>query len=186
MAMARGRAVDTACRGRSHHDTPGCRVDARLKKSGQQFIKFSFVGASGVLVNIAVFTAVLLVWVAVGGRIQSVGDLVRSAIDLAVKKDTSAVPLFAAYIANGAGFVVSVFSNYYLNRCWTFRSSGAITRELPKFFAVSVTAYVVQALVFGALQHKAHVPPIPSQLMAIACAMPINFVLNKLWSFRGA
>jgi putative flippase GtrA len=40
--------------------------------------------------------------------------------------------------------------------------------------------------VFWALHDVAHVAPIPSQLVAIACVMPINFVFNKLWSFRGA
>jgi putative flippase GtrA len=164
----------------------GYFVDARLKKSVRQFIKFCFVGASGVIVNLGVFTSVLLLWMAVSGHISSAGDLAQSVIDLAVRKDTSAVPLAAAYVANAAGFVVSVFTNYYLNRWWTFRSNGAVSRELPKFFTVSVTAYIAQLIVFSVLHNLAHVAPIPSQLVAIACVMPINFVFNKLWSFRGA
>jgi putative flippase GtrA len=161
-------------------------VDARLKKSIRQFVKFCFVGASGVVVNLIVFTSVLLLWMAFTGHIDSLSDLGRSVVDLAVKKDTRAVPTEAAFVANTAGFVVSVFTNYYLNRRWTFRSTGDVKRELPKFFAVSVTAYVGQLAVFWALHGAAHVAPIPSQLVAIACVMPINFILNKLWSFRGA
>jgi putative flippase GtrA len=161
-------------------------VDARLKKNGLQFVKFCFVGASGVVVNLIVFTSVLLLWMAFTGHIDSLSDLGRSVVDLAVKKDTRAVPTEAAFVANTAGFVVSVFTNYYLNRRWTFRSTGDVKRELPKFFAVSVTAYVGQLAVFWALHGAAHVAPIPSQLVAIACVMPINFILNKLWSFRGA
>jgi putative flippase GtrA len=161
-------------------------VDARLKKSIRQFVKFCFVGASGVFVNLVVFTSVLLLWLALTGHIGSVADLGQSLIDLAAKKDTSAVPAAAAFAANAAGFVVSVFTNYYLNRLWTFRSTGDVKSELPKFFTVSVTAYVAQFAVFGLLHGPAHVAPIPSQLVAIACVMPINFVLNKFWSFRGA
>jgi putative flippase GtrA len=161
-------------------------VDARLNKSIRQFVKFCFVGASGVLVNLAVFTFVLLLWMAIAGHIDSVARLGDSVVDLALKKDTRAVPAQAAFVANAAGFVVSVFSNYYLNRRWTFRSTGAVKRELPRFFAASVTAYVGQLAVFWALHGLAHLAPIPSQLVAIACVMPINFFLNKLWSFRGA
>jgi putative flippase GtrA len=139
-------------------------VDARLKKSGRQFVKFCFVGASGVLVNLAVFNATLLVW------------------HLTVGHTTTA----AEYLGNLLGFVVSVLTNYYLNRRWTFRSSGAVKTELPKFFTVSVIAYLVNLGVFTFARHGLHLDDNVSQVIAIACVMPINFVLNKLWSFRGA
>lgn len=161
-------------------------MDVVLRKSLAQFVKFCFVGASGVVVNLAVFTAVLLLWMAVTGHIQSVVTLGDSLVDLAIRKDTRAVPAVAAFVANAAGFIVSMLTNYYLNRRWTFRSSGAVGRELPKFILVSVTAYLGQLGVFWALHGLAHVAPIPSQLVAIACVMPINFTFNKLWSFRGA
>ena len=139
-------------------------MDARLKKSVKQFIKFCFVGASGVLVNLAVFNLTLLAWRLVAG-------------------DT---PTAAKYLGNLLGFVVSVLTNYYLNRRWTFRSSGAVSSELPKFVTVSIAAYLVNLLVFTVALHVLHLSDNLSQLVAIACVMPINFVLNKLWSFRGA
>jgi putative flippase GtrA len=139
-------------------------VDARVKESGFQFVKFCFVGASGVLVNLAVFNATLLLWRA------TVGDTATA----------------AEYLGNLLGFVVSVLTNYYLNRRWTFRSDGAVSRELPKFFTVSVAAYVVNLAVFTLARHGVHLSENVSQLVAIACVMPINFTLNKLWSFRGA
>jgi putative flippase GtrA len=139
-------------------------VDARLKQSGLQFVKFCFVGASGVIVNLAVFNATLLVWRLVAGH-SSTG---------------------AEYLGNLLGFVISVLTNYYLNRRWTFRSTGAVGRELPKFFTVSVAAYLVNLGVFTLARHGLHLGDNISQLVAIACVMPINFVLNKLWSFKGA
>ena len=139
-------------------------MDARLKKSGRQFVKFCFVGASGVLVNLAVFNLTLLAWNLVAG-------------------DT---PTVSKYLGNLLGFVVSVMTNYYLNRRWTFRSSGAVSSELPKFFTVSVVAYLVNLAVFTLALHGLHLSDNLSQLVAIACVMPINFALNKLWSFRGA
>ena len=139
-------------------------MDARLKKSGLQFIKFCFVGASGVVVNLIVFNATLLLW----------------------RLATGSTPTVAEYMGNLLGFVVSVLTNYYLNRRWTFRSSGAVSSELPKFFAVSIVAYLVNLGVFTVARHGLHLGDNPSQLIAIACVMPINFILNKLWSFRGA
>ena len=139
-------------------------MDARLKKSGLQFIKFCFVGASGVVVNLVVFNLTILLW-----RLAS-----------------GSTPTVAEYLGNLLGFIVSVLTNYYLNRRWTFRSSGAVSRELPKFFTVSVIAYFVNLGIFTVALQGLHLSDNLSQIIAIACVMPINFVLNKLWSFRGA
>ena len=138
-------------------------MDDRLKRNIIQFIKFCFVGGSGVIVNLAAFNLTLFVWQAASG-------------------DT---PTAAKYLGNALGFVISVLTNYYLNRRWTFRSSGAVASELPKFFIVSVIAYLVNLGIFTLCLSVLHLSANPSQLVAIACVLPINFVLNKLWSFSG-
>jgi len=138
-------------------------VDHRLKRDIIQFVKFCFVGGSGVIVNLAVFNLTLWTWHAATG-------------------DT---PTAAKYLGNALGFVISVLTNYYLNRRWTFRSSGAVATELPKFFAVSVIAYLINLGIFTLCLSVLHLGANPSQLIAIACVLPINFVMNKLWSFRG-
>ena len=74
------------------------------------------------------------------------------------------MPAAATYVANAAGFVVSVMTNYYLNRRWTFRSTNDVAGELPKFFTVSLVAYGGQLGIFWLLREQAHVAPIPSQL----------------------
>jgi putative flippase GtrA len=155
-----------------------------LGESLWQFVRFCVVGGSGVVVNLVVFTLVLLVWLLATGHVHSGHELVTAVHGLIVKKNTAGVPSGAAYLANAAGFVVSVMSNYYLNRRWTFRSTKEVARELPKFFTVSVIAYGGQLAIFWLLREQAHVAPIPSQLIAIVFVMPINFVANKLWSFR--
>ncbi len=161
-------------------------MDTRLKGNLIQFVKFCVVGGSGVVVNLLVFTAVLLVWRAAAGHLATAAELTDSVRGFIFEKDTTGVPTAAVYVANAAGFVVSVLTNYYLNRRWTFRSSAAVGVELGKFFVVSIVAYLANLAVFSALHSLAHVAPIPSQLIAIACVMPVNFVFNKLWSFRAA
>jgi len=155
-----------------------------LAHSLGQFVRFCVVGASGVVVNLAVFTLTLLVFLWLGGHLASVSDVGHAVRELVTRKDTEGVTHLAVYVANALGFVVSVLTNYYLNRRWTFRSTKDVAGELPKFFTVSVVAYVGQLTVFWLLHTRAHVAPIPSQLVAIAFVMPINFVANKLWSFR--
>ena len=139
-------------------------MDDGLKRNVSQFVKFCFVGGSGVLVNLVVFNLTLLAWHAASGS----------------------TPTAAKYLGNLLGFVVSVLTNYYLNRRWTFRSSGAVASELPKFFAVSVIAYLINLGIFTLCLGAFHFGANVSQVIAIACVMPINFVLNKLWSFKGA
>ena len=155
-----------------------------LRTTLLQFVRFCLVGGSGVIVNLVVFTLVLLVWQLALGHIHSVGGLVSSVHGLVVKKDTQGLPAVAAYLANAAGFVVSVMTNYCLNRRWTFRSTKDVSGELPKFFTVSVIAYGGQLAIFWLLREQAQLAPIPSQLIAIVFVMPINFIANKLWSFR--
>ena len=132
------------------------------ERSLREFVKFGLVGGSGVLVNLAVFNLTLLAWDSLHGR----------------------TGLDAKYAANALGFVVSVLTNYTLNRRWTFRSSGAVRRELPKFFTVSLLAYAANLVVFSICLRRLHLGPNPSRFVAIAAVTPINFVANKLWSFR--
>jgi len=134
----------------------------RARRNLRQFVKFALVGGTGVIVNLAVFNATMRAW----------------------ELFTSDNPLSAKYLANALGFVVSVLTNYALNRRWTFRSRGDVSRELPRFFTVSVVAYLANLGVFTLCLTRLGVGPNPSQLVAIAAVMPINFVANKLWSFR--
>ena len=114
--MARGRAIDVpAATARTRPDDP---VDDSLKRNLIQFVKSCVVGGSGILVNLAVFSLTLFLWDAVFGE--------------------TTTP--AKYLGNALGFVVSVLTNYYLNRRWTLRSRGAVSRELPKFFVISIIA----------------------------------------------
>ena len=158
-------------------------MDRRLYDNAKQFVKFSLVGGSGVIVNLIVFTLTVIVCLLVAGDIHSLSDLRHYAGEVAVKH-TGDIPAAVGYVANACGFVVSVFTNYYLNRWWTFRSGNPVTQELPKFFTVSVVAYAGNLTVFWLCHAQLSLSLLVSQLVAIAAVMPVNFVANKLWSFR--
>jgi putative flippase GtrA len=87
-------------------------------------------------------------------------------------------------LAAVVSFVVSATSNYLLNRVWTFRADrGHFAYQGLRFLvvsAVSLGANQIWLTVFIWLGAG----KIVAQALAIFCVMPLNFLGNKLWSFR--
>jgi len=82
-------------------------------------------------------------------------------------------------------WVVAVVNNFWLNRHWTFRAKQArAVHQGVRFFAVSLLAFGFSELVLIALVGGANMTKVLAQAIAIAAAMPLNFVGQKLWSFR--
>jgi putative flippase GtrA len=119
-----------------------------------QLAKFCAVGASGYAVNLAVYSVLL--------RAAGVHYL----------------------LAAVCSFLVAVTSNYTWNRLWTFRGSrGHFAYQGMRFLVVSVAALGANLAVLDLLV-AAGMPKIPAQAIAIIVVMPLNFLGNKLWSFR--
>ena len=90
-----------------------------------------------------------------------------------------------AHLAAAVAFVVSAANNYWWNRHWTFAHvKGHFGYQGMRFFVVS-------ALAFGANQFWLFVfldwigwGKIVSAAIAVIFVTPLNFIGNKLWSFR--
>lgn len=81
-------------------------------------------------------------------------------------------------------FLVAVASNYTLNRLWTFRDRRAgVAAQGMRFFVVSVAALGANLLVLHVLISLG-LGKLVGQAVAIVLVTPLNFVGNKLWSFR--
>ncbi len=127
---------------------------ARRPASWWQLIKFGLVGVSGYLVNLAVFALLS-------------GNL----------------GLHHILAAIGA-FAVAVSSNFFWNRHWTFAAGhGHAGFQAVRFFTVSVAALAINLAVLEALVEGAAMGDLPAQAIAVAVAMPFNFLGNKLWTF---
>ncbi len=130
----------------------------RRRRGVRQFVKFGIVGASGFVVNLVIFTLLQRV----------------------VANPTAAGPYYAMY---SIAFLAGGVSNYFLNRIWTFRSTGHAGREAAQFLSVSVLALVVglvvSALVAPALGHGHR-----TWLCATLSGIVVNFFVNKYWTFR--
>jgi putative flippase GtrA len=126
----------------------------RRPHNWMQLAKFCTVGASGYVVNLAVYATLL-----------KAGGL--------------------HYLAAAAGsFLVAVSNNYLWNRVWTFRHQrGHVAYQGMRFLVVSVVALAANLVCLSVLVGVG-LGKIVAQAIAIVLVTPLNFVGNKLWSFR--
>jgi putative flippase GtrA len=130
----------------------------RQRRGVRQFVKFGIVGASGFLVNLIIFTL-----------LQHV-----------VPNHSAAGPYYAMY---SIAFLSGGVSNYFLNRIWTFRSTGHAGREAVQFLTVSVLALLVGLLVsFLVAPSLGHGHK--TWFLATISGIVVNFFVNKYWTFR--
>jgi putative flippase GtrA len=119
-----------------------------------QLVKFSVVGAIGYVVNLGVYVALLH-----GAGLHYLG-------------------------AAACSFLVAVTNNYVWNRAWTFRGErGHIGYQGLRFLAVSLVSLGANLLILRGLV-AAGLGKVPAQAIAIVLVTPLNFIGNKLWSFR--
>jgi putative flippase GtrA len=127
---------------------------ARRPANWVQLLKFGIVGGSGYLLNLGVF-AVLAGSLGVHHSIAAVG-----------------------------AFCVAVTSNFLWNRHWTFGpGNGRAGFQAARFFAVSLASLGLNLVVLEVLIASETVGELTAQAIAVAVAMPFNFLGNKLWTF---
>jgi putative flippase GtrA len=134
------------------------RLRAGLRKPANwlALVRFALVGASGYVVNLAVFAL----------AVHALGVDYRVAAVLA--------------------FTVAVTNNFVWNRRWTFAArDGHAGFQAVRFLVVSLAAFGVSLGILTVLVSVAELPRVAAQAIAIAAATPLGFVGNKLWSFRG-
>jgi putative flippase GtrA len=87
-------------------------------------------------------------------------------------------------LAAACSFLVAVTNNYTWNRLWTFRGlRGHVGYQGLRFFVVSLLALGANELLLTAFV-AGGVGKVVAQAIAVVLVTPINFVGNKLWSFR--
>jgi putative flippase GtrA len=87
-------------------------------------------------------------------------------------------------IAAVGSFCVAVANNYLWNRLWTFRCErGHFAYQGLRFFVVSWCALGANLIVLRVLVELG-LDEVAAQAIAIILVTPVNFLGNKLWSFR--
>jgi putative flippase GtrA len=89
-------------------------------------------------------------------------------------------------VAATCSFLVAVANNYFWNRVWTFRDRRAgVAAQGMRFFVVSVGSLGANLLLLHVLI-SVGTGKLVAQAIAIVLVTPLNFIGNKLWSFRRA
>jgi len=136
-----------------------------FSKEQRRFLKFCIVGGSGVPVNL------LFTWLGYQFLFVRFGHEVRNG---------------AAFVL---GIIVSIFTNFLLNDFWTWRDrekhTGHFLGRMGRFYLVCSVASLIQFGTAMALTLWLHLHYLVSQLVGIALATVVNFVVNNAWTFRG-
>jgi len=120
-----------------------------------QLVRFAAVGASGYVVNLAVFAAC----------VHLLGIDYR--------------------VAPFPAFLISVANNFWWNRHWTFEGArdGHAGFQAARFLIVSLVAFAFSYGVYRLLADAGDLPKVLAQAIAIVTATPLSFLAQKLWSF---
>jgi putative flippase GtrA len=120
-----------------------------------QLGRFAAVGASGYVVNLAMF-ALCVHPLGIDYRISAV-----------------------------IAYVVSVVNNFWLNRHWTFGARHEHPMfQAVRFFAVSLLTFAFTYVVLITLVGDVGLPKVVAQAIAIVTGTPLSFIGQKLWSFK--
>lgn len=123
-----------------------------------QFVKFGIVGLSNTLIAYAVYAA--CVW------------------------------LGCHYlVANGLGFVVGVLNAYYWSDRYVFKKGEGETRNalwtlVKTYLAYGATGLLLASFLLYVYVDQWQVSAYLAQLLVLVVTVPLNFIINKCWSFK--
>ncbi len=127
---------------------------ARQPANWVQLLKFGVVGGSGYLINLVIF-ALLADHLGIHHSLAAIG-----------------------------AFCVAVSNNFLWNRYWTFGPGNATAGfQAVRFFAVSLASLALNLAILEVLLAGTGVGDLTAQAIAVALAMPFNFLGNRLWTF---
>lgn len=122
----------------------------------KQLIKFAFVGAIGTIINLTI----LYIF----------------------------TEFFLVYyiISEIFAFIAATINNYILNKFWTFKEKlhEKLIKKYVKYIAISLIALILNISILFILVEYFYLWYIFAELVAIFGAFMINFMGNKLWTFK--
>ncbi len=125
------------------------------QETGIQFVKFSLVGILNTVIHYAVF---LLFY-----KLLCVHYLLSSII----------------------GYAAGLLNSFALNKQWTFKTKGkAVGWEFTKFLLVNAAAFGVNIVSLNIFVEIVNIRPEISQIFALGFLVTVNFLGNKLWTFK--
>ena len=171
------------------------RASGRFSTTFRQFLMFGIVGGSGTLVNLLV--------VYLSKKIGEWGwGISEHDVFLNLFGTDYNIRWFNIFMT--IAFIVANTWNYQLNRSWTFRgyTQRSWWRGFFPFLLTGIGAFLVSQIVATLLMNPTSPVGLPTDIfddstglrtkfywasaISIIVAMPVNFIINKLWAFKGS
>ena len=130
-----------------------------MNKTGvYQFIKFGIVGASNTLIAYVIYSICVYIGI-------------------------------HYLLANAIGFFISVLNAYYWSDRFVFKKGKGESRSAIRTLAKTYIAYGSTGLLLASILlylyvDKLHISEYISQLLVLVITIPLNFIINKFWSFK--
>lgn len=122
----------------------------------KRIIKFGITGAANTLVDYLVFT-ILTVWLG-----------------------------FQPYGAQVCSYSAGTLNSYLLNRSWTFKSKERFfSVQMVKFLAANLLVMGISVLSLKCLIEWMGLPVLLAKLFNTGVTLVLNFLLSRLWVFKG-
>jgi putative flippase GtrA len=88
---------------------------------------------------------------------------------------------YVAIAINGVFMINYVF---FLNKYWTFKSTGVTHKQIVRFFILSAVNYVISVSWMYLFNEKLGINHLIARVSNIALAVAWNFVLYKYWVYK--
>ena len=123
-----------------------------------QFIKFGIVGASNTLIAYVIYSICVYLGI-------------------------------HYLLANALGFFISVLNAYYWSDRFVFKKGEGEARSAIWTLAKTYVAYGSTGLLLASILlylyvDKLHISEYIAQLLVLVVTIPLNFIINKFWSFK--
>lgn len=123
-------------------------------KIWKQAIKYGIVGACNTLIT----AAVIWVMLKIGGC--------------------------SAVMSNVVGYAAGVLNSFIWNKQWTFQSHTGWRKSAIRFGVVFAVCYLLQLALLFVLEAVLPIDTYYNQLIAMAFYTVLNFILNKIYTFK--
>ena len=91
---------------------------------------------------------------------------------------------FHYMIANILSWVISVFNAFYWNNRYVFKNSTALCTALVRTYISYGFSFLFGCVVLYILVEWCGISDKIAPLLTLVITIPLNFVLNKFWTFR--
>ena len=92
-------------------------------------------------------------------------------------------------LANALGFFISVLNAYYWSDRFVFKKGEGESRSgvwtlVKTYIAYGSTGLLLASILLYSYVDKLHISEYIAQLLVLVITIPLNFIINKFWSFK--